>query len=121
MKNLRRLIALIALSASFAAGAQDQRISHYRGEPADSTVQALANLAAYNARLHALLAEDEVDLHTVHELTYTLENALQRIQADLAEAAEVLEEVHLASEAADSEMVKARGRHYLEVTRPFVE
>ncbi|NLG59257.1 MAG: hypothetical protein GX538_03725 [Gammaproteobacteria bacterium] len=121
MKTVCRFIAAIALSASFAAGAQEARISHYSGEPADSTAQALANLAEYNAQLQALLAADEVELHTVHELTYTLENALQRLQADLAEAAEALEEVHLASEAADAETVKARGADYLEVTRPLVE
>ncbi|MFZ7096096.1 DUF6746 family protein [Luteimonas dalianensis] len=116
-------IAIFAAAVGFAsaAGAQDERISHYSGEPADSTAQALANLAGYNARLQALLAEDEVDLHTVHELTYTLENALQRLQADLAEAAEALEEVHLASEAADADTVKSRGGDYLEVTRPLVE
>ena len=122
MSSCLRFAALAAvLALSFAAGAQDQRISHYSGEPADSMPQALANLAEYNARLQALLAEDEVDLHTVHELTYTLENALQRIQADLADAAEALEAVHLASEAADAETVKTRGRDYLEVTRPLVE
>ncbi len=122
MPNSIRLTALAAaLCLGFAAGAQEQRISHYSGEPADSMPQALANLAEYNARLQALLAEDEVDLHTVHELTYTLENALQRLQADLTDAAEALEEVHLASEAADAEKVKARGEDYLEVTRPLVE
>ena len=119
--SIRFAVLAAALCLGFAAGAQEPRISHYSGEPADSMPQALANLAEYNARLKALLAEDEVDLHTVHELTYTLENALQRIQSDLADAAEALEEVHLASEAADAETVKARGEDYLEVTRPLVE
>lgn len=122
MTRRLRLIALpIALALSFAVAAQDERPAHYSGEPADSMPQALANLAGYNARLQALLAEDEVDLHTVHELTYTLENALQRIQADVAGAAEALEEVHLASEAADAETVKARGRVYLEATAPLID
>ena len=124
MTRRLRLIALpIALTLGFAVAvaAQDERPAHYSGEPADSMPQALANLAGYNARLQALLAEDEVDLHTVHELTYTLENALQRIQADVAGAAEALEEVHLASEAADAETVKARGRVYLEATAPLID
>lgn len=120
MSILLRLAPLIVLSLGLTAGAQE-RISHYSGEPADSTTQALANLAEYNARLQALLAEDEVDLHTVHELTYSLENALQRIQADLADAAEALEEVHLASEAADAETVKARGQAYLQATDALVK
>lgn len=121
MSRAIRLIAPVLLAASAAAGAQAPRIDHYSGEPAESTQQALANLAEYNARLEALLAKDEVDLHTVHELTYTLENALQRIQADLAEAAEALEAVHLASEAADAAKARARGRDYLQATGPLVD
>lgn len=121
MARLLSLIASVALGFSAAAAAQESRIDHYSGEPAESMPQALANLAEYNARLEALLSEDEVDLHTVHELTYTLENALQRIQADLAEAAAALEEVHLASEAADAGTVRTRGREYLQATGPLVD
>ncbi|HIY70568.1 MAG TPA: hypothetical protein H9827_03785 [Candidatus Luteimonas excrementigallinarum] len=39
----------------------------------------------------------------------------------LAQAAETLEEVHLASEAADAATVRARGRVYLQETGPLVD
>lgn len=41
----------------------------------------MANFSEYNQRLAELLTQDELaitDLGTVHELTYTLENALNR-------------------------------------------
>lgn len=115
---LRLIAAVIALGFCTAGWAQEaERPDHYEGEPAASMEQALANLGEYNARLEALLAEDEVDLHTVHELSYTLENALQRIQAELQEAAVALEDVHVASENADAATVKARGQDWLQATR----
>lgn len=60
-------------------------------------------------------------MHHIHELTYTLEEALKKIHTDLAEVAEVLEEVHLASEQADAETVKNSGQAYLKVTRTVVQ
>jgi hypothetical protein len=42
----------------------------------------------------------------IHELTYTLENALGKLSEDLAKAAVDLEEVHLASEKLDTGLSK---------------
>ena len=70
------------------------------------------------------MTKDELsaqELHEVHMITYTLENALQKIQADLEETAEVLEEVHLASESNKPEVVKEKGQVYLETTRTLVK
>lgn len=115
---LRLIVAVVAFGFCSASWAEEgARPDHYEGEPAESMEQALANLGEYNARLQALLAEDEVDLHTVHELSYTLENALHRIQAELEEAAVALEDVHVASEDADADTVKARGQAWLQATR----
>jgi hypothetical protein len=57
----------------------------------------------------------------VHMLTYTLENALKRIQADLDETAALLEEVHVASETNKPEVVQAQGQVYLEGVRALVK
>ena len=65
-----------------------------RAEPAETMEQALANFSEYNARLAALLEQDELtmaDLAQIHQLTYTLENALERINDDLEDLAETLE------------------------------
>ncbi len=56
-----------------------------------------------------LVAKDQLsaeELFEVHQLTYTLENALQKIQTEMTDIAAVLEEVYLASEKNDSTTVK---------------
>ena len=48
----------------------------------------------------------------MHQLTYTLENALGKINQELAKLAETLEAVHVASETGDVGTVLARGREF---------
>lgn len=105
---------LLALATPALA---DERPDHFKGEPAETLEQALSNLSEYNAKLSELLAKDDltpVDMHEVHQLTYTLENALQRLDREVDSLAETLEEVHLASESADSGTVREQGKAYLQ-------
>lgn len=60
-------------------------------------------------------------MSTVHELTYTLENALEKITTEFTALAETLEAIHVASETADSATVMTRGREYLSVSRQVIE
>lgn len=122
--SFRLFVAIIALSLSATTWADSDRPAHAKGEPADTLEQAVSNLSEYNDKLEAVLQKDELsatDMHDIHMLTYTLENALQKIQADLAETAEVLEQVHIASETNKPEVVKTRGQVYLETTRQLVK
>ena len=124
--SFRLFPAIIALSLSAASWADDPaaRTAHSKGEPAETLQQAVTNLSEYNGKLEALLAKAELtamDMHEVHMLTYTLENALQKIQADLVETAEVLEEVHIASETNKPDVVKSKGQVYLQTTRTLVK
>lgn len=115
--------ALIAFSLS-APIAASERPDHFEGKPAETLKQAVTNFSETNEKLGALLSADELDskaLHEVHQLTYTLENALERIREDLDELAEVLEEVHVASETTDAETVKARGIEYLDSARQLID
>lgn len=117
------MLALTLSAASWAA-AEGSRAAHFKGEPAETLEQAVSNMTEYNGKLEALLGKDELspmDMHEVHQLTYTLENALQRIQAELETTAEVLESVHVASETGKPAVVKEQGQAYLELTRPLVE
>lgn len=102
-----------ALMSPAIASAED--VSHYPAKSADTLEQALTNFNEYNGRLELLLAGnlEGADLAQVHELTYTLENALEKIRVETGEMAESLEEVHLASERADSEAVRRHGFIYL--------
>lgn len=122
--SLKLFAAVVVLGVSAASWADSDRPAHARGEPAETLQQAVTNLSEYNTRLEALLERDELtarDMHDVHMLTYTLENALQKIQADLEETAAVLEEVHIASETNEPDVVKEKGQVYLQSTRTLVK
>nr|WP_205738404.1 DUF6746 family protein [Halomonas endophytica] len=60
------------------------------------------------------------DLGTIHELTYTLENALETITEEVEAMAFTLEEVHQGSETGDIERVKSNGEAYLEAAQTLV-
>ncbi|MFA5684043.1 MAG: DUF6746 family protein [Lysobacteraceae bacterium] len=115
---------LAALFSVAAVADEPRRPDHFRGEPAETLEQAVKNFSEYNTKLEAVLAADSLDLvrlNEVHQLTYTLENALQKMQQDLAQLAQTLEAIHVASEHADSATVKREGEQYLRVSRILVE
>lgn len=109
-----RVVGLVLLVASPAVLAD--RADHFEGKPADTLAEAVANMSEYNEQLAAILAQEALspqDMHNVHQLTYTLENALEKIRAEVVEVADVLEAVHVASETSDPDTVKAQGAVYL--------
>lgn len=117
-----RTAALLVASLLLAAPALAERPEHFQGKPAKSLVEALANLAEYNQKLHALLARDQLsaeDLQAVHQLTYTLENALERLDDEVDRLEDLLEEVHLASERLDAATVKKQGAAFLWHSAPL--
>ncbi len=124
MRKMTLLATAVLVLAGPVSGLASERPEHYKGEPAETLEQAVANFAEYNDKLAAILAQDKLtpeDLHQVHQLTYTLENALQRMDSELDGLAEALEEVHLASEKADRDRVKTRGGDYLETAGKLVD
>ncbi|MDZ7811053.1 MAG: DUF6746 family protein [Arhodomonas sp.] len=89
--NLALLAGLVCSAATYA----DERPEHFEGKPSETLEEALSNLGEYNERLTAILEKGEVsseDHARIHELTYTLENALARIDEEVGEMAEDLEE-----------------------------
>ena len=105
-------------------GASAEGVEHFKGLPAETLEAAVKNFSEYNKKLEAVLDKGTLtaaDLATVHELTYTLGNALEKINAEFTALAETLEAVHVASESADSAAVMTRGREYLSVSRQVIE
>jgi hypothetical protein len=97
-----------------------ERPEHFEGKESASMAQALANLAQYNAQLQSLLEKESLtaqELYQVHQMTYTLENALAFIDSELDRSAEALENVHLASEANDAQTVREQAQLYLSTIR----
>lgn len=131
---IREVLAITALFWGVSAtayalpspqeSAQYERTEHYQPLPADTLEQAVTNLRSHNAHLQRLLDQPSLsddDMVKVHELTYTLELALERVSQVLGETADVLEEVHLGSETMDSNKVRDNGERYLEVMNTLLQ
>lgn len=127
---MKRILATLGLATFITVAVQpaqaqdEQRYEHFKGQPAKNLDQALFNLANFNAKLEEIMAKGELspnDMATIHQLSYTLENALQRLDEEVDTMQEVLEEVHLASESMDYETVKEQGKVYLEATGKLVK
>lgn len=117
------IILLLAALALVPAAQADERPDHYEGRQAASLEEALRLFSESNARLTEMLQREDLslnDLASVHELSYTMENALQKINAEVAQMAIELEAVHLASEQADFDTVREQGRAYLERAQKLV-
>ena len=110
-----------ALSFTFNPVIADDRVDHFKGLQAESLSEAFAHVTEYNQRLQELLDGELTAeaIFQVHELTYTLENALERLETELEAWAEQLEELHLASEKFDAEAVKAEGDAYLALSEQW--
>ena len=107
-------LSVLALAAF--AHHDEERIDHYEGKASETLEQAFANFAETNAAIAEILAQDEVtlmDMAKIHEMTYTLENALERIDDEYDELEDMLEEFHLASESGDIEHASGLGQSYL--------
>lgn len=123
MKKLSILFACVLTLGLAATAHADKRPDHYKGEPAETLAAAVTNFSQYNQQLAAILAKDTLapaDLGKVHELTYTLENALEKLREELGDLADTLEEVHVASEKNDTKGVKEQGQKYLETAQEII-
>ncbi len=122
MKTLALTALLTALLATPAL-AEEKSGEHFEGEPSGTLAEAVANFSQYNQQLADILAKDELtmrEIGEIHILTYTLENALEKISEEVEEMAEVLEEVHLGSETGNIERVRSNGEIYLESARTLI-
>jgi len=116
-----RFIATVVISI-LGAPVLAEAPEHFEGEPAETLEQALANLSEFNRKLETLLDSDldSRTLHEIHKLTYTLENAVDRLETELDEIARMLEFVHVAAEQADRRVVREQGAAYLEKSRTII-
>ena len=124
MKKLLFTAICLGLLGSTASADDHERADHFEGESAETLDQAVTNFTETNRRLAELLSQEELsnsDLGTIHELTYTLENALAKIDEELETMAVDLEEVHLGSETLDHERVSSHGAAYLEAAQTLTE
>lgn len=122
MKKLAITTLMFATLFAFPC-VSSERADHFQATPSPTLAAALDNIATYNPQLQKLLEKRSLtaaDLNSIHELTYTLEQALARIGEEQRLAAEQLEEVHLASERGDVATVKRSGDAYVKATTPLI-
>ena len=119
---LAATLALVPLSTPAWASGAGERGAHFEGKPSATLAQAVANFNEYNLKLKTILDGKltDADMAEVHQLTYTLENALEKINEEMSALAGTLEEVHLASEKLDRDAVLKHGRAYLSVSGQVV-
>jgi hypothetical protein len=123
MKKLVMVLAVVLLGYS-AIAAAEERLDHFIGKPSETLEAALSNFSEYNHKLSVILKQDKlspVDMQNIHELTYTLENALEKINASMIELAALLEAVHVGSETGDTAAIQAEGARYLDRARQMIK
>lgn len=124
MKKLTLLMAAVMVLGIAPLTLADERPEHFEGKPAPTLEQAVVNFSEYNVKLAELLAQETLtaqDLHEIHQLTYTLENALAKINEEFAGLANTLEAIHIASESNDPELLRVKGRAYLDTAGKVIE
>ncbi|GGW71443.1 DUF6746 family protein [Alishewanella tabrizica] len=119
MKSLYYIVLLGMLSLTSQASFANERPAHFKGETICNTQQAIASFNTANTQLAKLLAGElnPTTITEIHELTYTLENALALLPAADDTLKAVLEEVHLGSEVMDATRVRDNGQLYLQLAK----
>lgn len=123
MSQFKRNFLMVAalLAAMSASVAHAERPDHFKGIAAETAEEAYLHLAEYNQKLETLLQGELTAeaMAEIHQITYTLENALQRLDDELEDVAESLEELHLASERNNTTVALEKGKDYLKKAGKF--
>lgn len=117
MKKIAILAAFIAAVSTNAVAAD---VDHFKGKPSPDLKSALCNLKEFDAKLKLATTGKKLtpeQMAEIHQLTYTLEVAVQRVQSELAIVAEELENAHKGSEVMANEKVKKGAHEYLTRTK----
>ncbi|QIB67482.1 hypothetical protein G3T16_01045 [Kineobactrum salinum] len=124
MRKLALVMTAIVLVPVFSGAAlSSERPDHFKGKPSETLAAALLNFRDHNKELGDILDKNDLSprrMVEIHELTYTLENALNKIRSELDGLAAMLEEVHLASEQTDTHTVQSTGSAYLKMADEII-
>jgi hypothetical protein len=123
MKSLLSALFITVGMLTFTAAATDDRPDHFKGKQADTLEQAVANFTEYNAKLKTLLSTELTPqaMAEIHQLTYTLEVALEKIHNETGKLKDTLEQVHIASERMDTVTAKQSGDSYIKTAEALVK
>lgn len=111
---------VMGLSTLAGPGYGSDDADHYVPEAAETLEQAVAYFVRYSDEVAQIVASDSLsveEMERVHELTYTLEVALAKMNEELTDLPEVLETLHKASEGDDVAAFKKAAAAYLETAQ----
>lgn len=116
---MKHSLSACILAATLAFGAHsfaEERVEHFKGLPSPDLATAVKNFSEYNELLAQQLNGELTPqvLADIHQLTYTLEIALEKINQEMAALADTLEEVHVASETSAPEKLVEEGKKYMQ-------
>lgn len=121
-RSIRAMTLSLLLSVVVGNVYAVDRPDHFAGKASETLEQASSNFSESNRRLAEILSKEEIsmaEMASIHELTYTLENALERIEEEYDQLAAQLEALHLASEGVDIGLARKLGDTYLESAGRF--
>jgi hypothetical protein len=115
MKNIKAITSMALLISLISLKSAASEVNHFKGMPSPDLQSALCNLQKFDTQLKSITSKPLTanDMAEIHQLTYTLEVALQKVQQELTVAAEELEKVHKGSETMAKEKVKKSAIEYL--------
>ena len=112
-------VASLAIGLLAQSAHSDEQYAHFPALESNDLQTAICNIQTYNQKLNAILSAPEItvqDMVKVHELTYTLENAVNFLKGSLEQTSIDLEKVHKASEVLDASIIKNAGKRYMNST-----
>ncbi|AUD77877.1 hypothetical protein CW740_00950 [Kangiella profundi] len=120
--SLRKTVSAIILAAATVSVAHATDVRHFKGEKPETMAEAIAILEKYNTQLEGRIKYEltPYTMAQIHQMSYSLENALQFIEQHLEQTQENLEKVHIASETNDPETVQQKGEEYLKGTKDLL-
>nr|MBF0685706.1 hypothetical protein [Pseudomonas sp.] len=85
--------------------------------------EAVERFSGYNQRLEQAMSQEmtAARMAEIHELTYGLQAALEKMIEEMDGLNETLEEVLVASEAQDADELKGHGANYLKAAQPLIK
>ena len=125
MKQIKTLIIYLLFTCVATGNAfAGERADHYKGKVPKSLDQAMSYLRSHNAQLNTLLKTEKLSpqqLDEIHQMTYTMENAIKKLKNEVTVISDSLEALHKASETGKTKITKNLGEKYLLLSKPLVE
>ena len=117
---MKKLITFAFVCTMFSSLVGATEVNHFKGAASPDLKSALCNLQNFDKKMAKLVGKKKMemeDLAEIHELTYTLEVAVQKVQSELNVVAEELEKAHKGSEVLAEAKVKKAAQEYLDRTK----